>query len=140
MIDILLVDTNIVSFLFKGDSRATLYAPYLEGKRLAISFMTVAELFQWAYVRHWGPVRWEQLEQSLKSYVVLPFDVNLCRLWGKVRSECRAKGHPISPQDVWIAATALEYDLALVTHNPSDFESVAALKIIAETSYPSNLA
>ena len=39
-----LLDTNIVSYLFKGDSRAALYAPHLLGRELAIAMMTVAEL------------------------------------------------------------------------------------------------
>ena len=41
-----LLDTNIVSFLLKGDSRIEAYLPFLEQKQLAISFMTVAELYQ----------------------------------------------------------------------------------------------
>ena len=41
----MLLDTNIVSFVFKRDTRATAYAPLLQGNRLAISFMTAAELF-----------------------------------------------------------------------------------------------
>ena len=41
-----LLDTNIVSFLLKGDSRAQAYAPSLQGKRLAISFMTVAYMLE----------------------------------------------------------------------------------------------
>ncbi|GAB4543057.1 MAG: hypothetical protein Kow0063_35800 [Anaerolineae bacterium] len=36
----------VVSFLLKEDSRAKSYAPHLENRRLAISFMTVAESFQ----------------------------------------------------------------------------------------------
>jgi tRNA(fMet)-specific endonuclease VapC len=48
---IVLLDTKVVSYLFKGDTRATTYAPLLEGHRLAISFMTVAELFEWAMTR-----------------------------------------------------------------------------------------
>ena len=41
----MLLDTDVVSFLFKGDSRGAAYAPLLQGNRLALSFMTVAELF-----------------------------------------------------------------------------------------------
>ena len=63
--DVVLLDTNIVSFLLKGDSRAVLYAPHLQGRRLAISFMTVAELFQWAFVRGWGDSRQQALEINL---------------------------------------------------------------------------
>ena len=75
-----LLDTNIVSFLLKEDSRAQVYAPYLEDRRLAISFMTVAELFQWAAMRKWGARRISQLEASLRNFTVLPFDIALCRL------------------------------------------------------------
>ncbi len=128
--DTVLLDTNIVSFLFKGDSRAESYAPYLENRRLAISFMTVAELFQWAAVRNWGVLRRRRLEASLHNFVVLPFDIALCRLWGDIRANCRAAGHPISPQDAWIAATALQYRLPLITHNPSDFEIIEELELI----------
>ena len=48
---IVLLDTNIVSYIFKRDTRAALYAPLLEGNRLGVSFMTVAELFEWAATR-----------------------------------------------------------------------------------------
>lgn len=43
----LLLDTIVVSYLLKGDTRAAAYAPLLEGNRLVLSFMTVAELFEW---------------------------------------------------------------------------------------------
>ncbi|MGD9099315.1 MAG: type II toxin-antitoxin system VapC family toxin [Anaerolineae bacterium] len=126
----ILLDTNIVSFALKGDSRAASYVPYLQGRRLAISFMTVAELFQWAAIRNWGARRTSQLEASLENYIVLPFDIALCRLWGEVRARCRAAGRPISPQDAWVAATALQHHLPLVTHNPSDFEVIEGLELI----------
>jgi len=125
-----LLDTNVVSFLFKGDSRTSVYAPHLQGHRLAISFMTVAELFQWAAIRNWGAHRTEQLESSLQQYLVLPFDIALCRLWGETRAQCRAVGRPISPQDAWIAATALRHSLPLVTHNPNDFAVIEGLTLI----------
>ncbi len=128
--DILLLDTNIVSFLFKGDSRADSYAPYLCDHILAISFMTVAELFQWAAVRNWGKRRTNQLEASLHRYTVLPFDIEVCRLWGEVRASGYAEGRPISSQDAWVAATAIQHNLPLVTHNPSDFEVLDELQII----------
>jgi tRNA(fMet)-specific endonuclease VapC len=38
------IDTDVVSFLFKRDTRAELYRPHLVGRRIVVSFMTVAEL------------------------------------------------------------------------------------------------
>ena len=49
-----LLDTNIVSYLFKRDTRAAQYAPHLLNRELAIAIITVAELLQWAAVRQWG--------------------------------------------------------------------------------------
>ncbi|RME69534.1 MAG: type II toxin-antitoxin system VapC family toxin [Chloroflexi bacterium] len=133
--NIILLDTNIVSFLYKGDSRAKQYASYLQGQRLAISFMTVAELYQWAAVRRWGAGRKKQLEESLKAnYIILAFNIELCQIWREIRAVRRARGKPISPQDAWIAATALQYKLPLVTHNPADFEDIQNLEVITAVS------
>ncbi len=129
--DIILLDTNIVSFIFKGDSRAADYEPHLKDRQLAISFMTVAELYQWAAVRKWGERRREQLAQTLTAnYTVLSFDIRLCQTWGEVRAGRQSTGKPIAPQDAWVAATALHYSLPLVTHNPKDFVDIADLTVI----------
>jgi predicted nucleic acid-binding protein len=61
--NIVLLDTNVVSYLFKGDTRGVAYAPLLNGNRLAISFMTVAELFEWAAIRNWGRDAWRSLNR-----------------------------------------------------------------------------
>ena len=42
------VDTDIVSFLFKGHPAASLYKSDLTGKALIVSFMTLAELDRWS--------------------------------------------------------------------------------------------
>jgi hypothetical protein len=49
-----IVDTDVVSILFKCDSRAMFYSPHLTGRLLAISFMTWAELERWPLERKWG--------------------------------------------------------------------------------------
>lgn len=41
-------------------------------------------------------------------------------------------GLPMSPQDAWVAATALRYNLPLVTHDPDDFQQIAGLIVITE--------
>jgi tRNA(fMet)-specific endonuclease VapC len=129
-----LLDTNIVSYLLKGDTRAAAYAPHLLNQELAISMMTVAELFQWAGMRNWGSIRIQQLEAMLQNYTTLPCDVETSRYWAKIRVERHNSGHPISPQDAWIAASALRYNLPLITHNSADFHNISGLTIITENS------
>src|SRR5215831_4958946 len=126
---IVLLDTNVVSYLFKGDTRAAGYAPLLQGQRLAISFMTVAELYEWSAVRKWGRTRLTRLEATLATYLVIPVDIALCRIWGTLRAEQQSSGTRIAPQDAWIAATALRHALPLVTHNPSDFRHIIGIEV-----------
>ncbi len=131
---LLLIDTDIASFIFKGSDYAEPYAPLLNGHELALSFMSVAELFQWAILRQWGDRRLAQLEQYLSNYVIIPVDQPLCRDWAQIRAARQSAGRVISPQDAWIAATALRHDLPLVTHNIKDFLEIPNLRLITPSA------
>lgn len=132
----LVLDTNIVSYLMRGHAFGELYRSHLVGKRLAVSFMTVAEMYEGAYRAGWDEAKIIAMERQLKKYVVIPYTAMLARAWGGIRAERRQQ--PISTDDAWIAAAAVVYDCPLVTHNPNDFHGIAHLKIITEPS-PKNI-
>ena len=132
MTTVVIVDTDVVSFLLKGDTRAQLYRPHLQGKTLALSFMTVAELYQWAYIRNWGDQKLTQLEERMRAYVIVPYDNELCKQWATICVERQRLGRPISVQDAWIAATARRHGCSLVTHNRDDFANITGLTVISE--------
>jgi len=123
-----LLDTNIVSYFFKGHTLATSYHPLLVGHTLAVCFMTEAELFEGAYRARWGAPRLARLEALLATFLYIPSSPDLSRRWGQVRTERRAQ--PISTADAWIAAASLVHGCDLVTHNPADFHGIAGLNII----------
>ena len=123
-----LLDTNIVSYLFKGHTLAAAYRPLLAGHTLAVCFMTEAELFEGAYRARWGARRLGRLESLLATFLYLPASTDLSRRWGQVRTERRAQ--PIGTADAWIAAAALIYGCDLVTHNPADFQGIAGLSLL----------
>jgi tRNA(fMet)-specific endonuclease VapC len=127
---LLLIDTDIVSFILKGSDYTDPYMPLLSGHELAVSFMTIAELFQWANLRQWGDRRLVQLEQYLSNYLIIPVDRPLCREWAQIRANRQRAGRPISAQDAWIAATALRHNLPLVTHNVKDVLDIINLQLI----------
>ena len=127
-----IVDTDVVSYLFKQDTRATLYQPHLLQALPAISFMTLAEMERWALVKNWGPRRRQQLAEFLQPYVVLLPDATLCRVWAEVVEQVRRCGSSINTADAWIAATALHFGVPLVTHNRKDYALVPGLTIISE--------
>jgi predicted nucleic acid-binding protein len=130
MPDVVVLDTNVVSYLMKGHDLARLYRQHLEGKTLAVSFMTVAELYEGAYRRAWGKRKLAGLEAEIRKYLVIPYSPRTCRVWGQIRAARKAR--TIAVDDAWIAATAVAFKCPLVTHNPKDFEDVEDLCVITE--------
>lgn len=125
----LLIDTNIVSFLFKKDSRADLYAPWLRNQELAVSFVTAAELYKWPLERGWGQEKQAALDRFVRSFLLLPYDNALARTWARLMADAKRRGNVPNFADAWIAATALRHDLALVTHNPKHFAGIEGLTV-----------
>ncbi len=129
-----IVDTDVVSYIFKQDTRASLYEPHLASTLASISFMTVAELEQWAIARNWGARRHAEMLHFLKSrFAVIDSNRPLCRKWAEVREQVRRGGSVIQPSDAWIAATALLYGAPVITHNSTHFTGIAGLTVISET-------
>ena len=127
-----MVDTDVVSFLFKGAREAQLYSHHLAGKTLVVSFQTVAELDRWALRHNWGDARIALMEAHLKHFIVYPFDRALCRVWAEICDSEQRKGRIIGVADAWIAATAVFNNIPLISHNRKHYETVDRLVLISE--------
>jgi tRNA(fMet)-specific endonuclease VapC len=125
------VDTDVVSFLFKNHPIGVRYDPELAGRVALISFMTVAELERWATQYRWGEHRRHWLHQYLARFTVVPSSPDLCRKWAEVMVAAQAAGRRIDCADAWIAATALLYGAPLMTHNRGDYLGVPGLTLIS---------
>ncbi len=128
------VDTDVVSLIFKGDSRANKYLPILDGPDLLVSFMTEAELERWILQARWGIERKIQFRQYMKRFVSVPSSRDLILKWAEVMVIARSAGRRIEVADAWIAATALLYDSPLVTNNAGDYVGVAGLQVLLPDS------
>ena len=106
------VDTDVVSYLFKSHPTALQYLPDLTDRTPMISFMTMAELDRWVLEARWGEARRKRLSEYLARFVVLPYDRDLCAKWAEVTVAAQACGRRIDCADAWIAATALLADAA----------------------------
>ncbi len=60
---------------------------------------------------------------------VLPIDLGIAGRWGRIMALRQAAGRPVGAMDVFIAATAVQHDLTLVTRNVSDFD-VLGIRLI----------
>jgi predicted nucleic acid-binding protein len=97
----LLLDTNVVSILFKPDH--PLYDKCLGivgGSQWFISFMTRAELLLWPRLNHWGATRREKLVAHMGLCTTL--------------AESQTAGRPMTVADAWVAAAAKQWRLALI--------------------------
>src|SRR5712692_4868997 len=129
------LDTDVVSFLFKNDSRAQNYIPHLRDRQWLISFMTEAELEQWALLSNWSTKRIEWLRIFLGRFAVVPSSRDLVLKWAEVMVAARRNGRRLETADGWIAATADLYQAPLITHNASDYLGVPGLKLITEAKF-----
>ncbi len=125
------VDTDVVSYLFKNHPIGALYDTDLSGRTLLISFMTLAELDLWTIQSKWGDQRREWLRLYLERFVILPYSRSLCTIWAEVTAGGRMRGRRIECADAWVAATALRHEIPLVTNNREDYLGVQGLKLIS---------
>lgn len=126
------VDTDVISFLYKRDTRARLYESHLNDPPFIISFMSLAELRRWTMERNWGEERRQELEGYLTRYLILHSDDLMCDRWAYAMNSARQQGRPIGPADAWVAATALLLDVPLITHNGAHYRGVEGLRVISE--------
>lgn len=126
-----LVDTDVLSYVVRGDTRAELYRSYLAGKEIGVSFQTVAELRRWGRAHRWGPSRWQELRQLLSRLTIYLVDDALIDAWAYVTTMRDHQGHPIATGDAWIAATAWLQELPLVTHNRRHFTHIEGLDVVS---------
>jgi len=128
------VDTDVVSYLYRQDSRAADYRPYLEEAIPFISFMTAAELDRWTLHRNWGPRRRLDFSDFIDRFTVVMSDRALCHTWAEVADQARRSGRPIQVADAWIAATAVSLNAPLLTNNRNDFLGVDGLIILPDAA------
>ena len=71
--------------------------------------------------------RFQQAEELLSDFVVVGFDENSIKHFGRLRKQRNLKkmGRP----DMLIACLALAHDALLVTRNTKDFKAVAGLRM-----------
>lgn len=124
------VDTDVISYIFRRDTRAEPFVALLSGTEIVISFMTLAELDLWALTRNWSPARTARLNAYVDTFTIAMPTRDLCRAWAAIRHAARLRGRQIETADAWIAATAIALACPLATNNWSDYESVDGLTLL----------
>jgi tRNA(fMet)-specific endonuclease VapC len=124
-----LVDSDWVAEYLKGRATAVNLLDSLFEEDLAISIITFGEIYEGIYYGT-DPQRNELVFRSfLRGLRVLGITRTIARRFALIRGKLRAEGRIIPQPDILIAATALQYDLTLLTRNLRDFERIPDLKL-----------
>jgi predicted nucleic acid-binding protein len=124
-----LVDTNIPSELTRErpDPRVASFLRKADRQSLFLSVMTIGEIRKGiaglpASQRRAGLEHW--LDADVRTWFagrILPVDLAVAERWGNLAAVAKQKGFAVAVVDGVIAATALHFDLTLVTRNVKDF-------------------
>lgn len=126
-----LLDTGVAGL-------AALYHPAVERKIAAVSrvyvpWASIGELYYGAYLYTYRNRNTKYLDVydafllRMRHSVVRP-NAETGQIYGAIRAELTAKGSPIQPNDIWIAALARQFGLTLATRD-HDFERVSGLSV-----------
>jgi len=127
---LVVVDTDVISFLFKNHSLAPAYQALLAGRPLAVSLISLAEIQYGMEIKNWGAPRRDTMRRFLARFTHLLPDAETAIFWARIKSQCHKKGRPIAFADAWIAAGALQLNVSLVTHNVGDYAAIDDLTVL----------
>jgi tRNA(fMet)-specific endonuclease VapC len=123
-----LLDTNTVSYLFRGEGQVAARMARVPPAQIAIPAVVVFEI-RYGLVKTPGRREQGQFEELLRWVNVVPFDLETTLHAAKVRADAERRGRPLGAYDTLIAATALQHDSILVTRNIAEFRIVEDLRL-----------
>ena len=126
-----LLDTNTCVQIFRQGTASPVAVRLASAPSgdVALCSVVVAELL-------FGVLRSRDIAKNLADvralvahFSSLDFDAPAAEEYANVRADLAAKGTPIGPNDLLIAAIALANGLTLVTHNTGEFSRVVGLTL-----------
>ena len=129
-----LIDTDwVINHLSKLEPATTKRLKELEPRGLAISIITVAELWEGVIFSRDRRQAEASVTEFIENVRVIEIDESVCKVFGQIRGTLRKSGKlahsGVGDLDLLIAATALRHGLALLTNNRRHFENIESLRI-----------
>ena len=123
-----MLDTDIVSFSWRGEGQVAAKIVAHHPSALCVSAITIAELRFGADKRKSSKLH-AKIDTFVATVEVIPFDEVCARHFGAIASTLAKEGTLIGQTDVMIAATAIAIQATLVTRNVQHFKRVRELRV-----------
>ncbi|HEY7030069.1 MAG TPA: type II toxin-antitoxin system VapC family toxin [Thermomicrobiales bacterium] len=127
-----LVDSDLVIDHLAGRPEALALLQQLTAGGLSVSIITYAEVYEGIYGGRDPKTRERVFRKMLQTMNVLGLSRAVSRRAARIGSSLRTQGTRLPLPDVLIAATAVHYDLTLVTRNLKHYERIPDLKLYRE--------
>ena len=124
-----LLDTNIVIYVLKRRPIEVLSLFNENASRMAISAITLSELFHGAEKSSRVSDNLVAIEDFCSRLEVLPYGAKAAQHYGAIRAGLEKTGQPIGVNNLHIAAHARSEGLVVVTNNVGEFARVPALQV-----------
>lgn len=124
-----LLDSDWVIEAVSGNRRVTQTLDHLSPQLLTLSFITAAEVYEGAYGSSNPEARLAAYRAFLLPFRTLPMNDDIAEQFAFLRAMLRRQGRLIPDFDLLQAATALHYDLTLLTFNVRHFDRIPDLRL-----------
>ncbi len=124
-----LLDADWVIDALVGRRRAADVLTELSPQGIAISWATVGEIYEGAFGYPDPPAHLNTLREFLRPLHFLNLNDPIMERFAQIRSTLRRQGQIISDFDILLGATALHYDLTVLTRNTRHFNRILDLKL-----------
>jgi tRNA(fMet)-specific endonuclease VapC len=124
-----LIDTDWTIHYLNGRPDIVQKVDELRVDGIALSVVSLAELYEGVYYSRDPRQSEEQLHAFLRGIAVLGVDLDTGKLFGRERGRLRSIGQLIGDFDLLIGTTALQHDLIVMTSNRRHFEMIDGLRL-----------
>jgi tRNA(fMet)-specific endonuclease VapC len=100
---------------------------------VASCWVTAAEVYKGAFKSSNPHAHLRQMRQFLSRYRMLSIDDAIAERFADLRANLRRRGEMIPDLDLFVAATALTYDLTVLTFNQRHYERIPDLQLYQPT-------
>jgi tRNA(fMet)-specific endonuclease VapC len=121
-----LLDTTVVIDHLADVREASQLLGELAADGVAMSIITYMEAYQGVLRSPHPKAAQDKFHTFAKSVLILPLSITVAERCVRLRETLRSQNKRVNSRalDLLIAATALEYDLTLVTDNIEDYEDI----------------